>query len=183
MRDQVSTATGPPPPSAIASRTSAAHIRGPRHRVDRRAVLWWTLRMLVGAGVTLGALGLTYWLWEASRPWVGPVALVAAAGFLVTTAVMPAWRYHVHRWECTEHAVYELKGWLVREWRIIPVSRIQSVDMVRGPLQLMLGLGTLRVVTASPEGRIKIVGLDADVVAKEAAVLTELTQTSAGDAT
>ncbi|AVZ73117.1 hypothetical protein SLUN_13910 [Streptomyces lunaelactis] len=182
MRVQGTTETKPPP-SALASRTSAAHVRSPLHRVDRRAVLWWTLRALIGAALTLGALGATYLWWEESRTWVGPVLIVAAAGFLLTLALMPGWRYRVHRWECTENAVYELKGWLVREWRIIPVSRIQSVDMVRGPLQLMLGLGTLRVITASPEGRIKIVGLDADVVAKEAAALTELTQQSPGDAT
>ncbi|MER7109313.1 PH domain-containing protein [Streptomyces sp. NPDC000229] len=139
--------------------------------------------MLISAVTTLGALALTYWLWEAGRTWVGPVLVVVAVAHLVTGAVMPSWRYRVHRWECTGHAVYELKGWLVREWRIIPISRIQSVDMVRGPVQQLLGLGTLRVITASPEGQIKIGGLDAETVAREAAELTEITQAVPGDAT
>ena len=83
----------------------------------------------------------------------------------------------------TDLAVYELKGGLVREWRIVPISRIQSVDVARGPVQQWLGLATLRVVTASHEGHVKIVGLDADVVAAAAAELTALTQATPGDAT
>lgn len=175
--------TGTKAPPELAARDRAAKVRAPHHRVERRAVLWWTLRVLGQAVLILGALAVTYWLWDASRTWVGPVFLVLAVALLLTGAVMPAARYRVHRWECTEHAVYELKGWLVREWRVIPVSRIQSVDMVRGPLQQMLGLGTLRVITASPEGKAKIVGLDAERVVAEAAELTELVRSSSGDAT
>ncbi|WP_240467358.1 PH domain-containing protein [Streptomyces salinarius] len=172
-----------PPPLALSSRISRTHLRPPRNRVERRAIGWWTLRVLISTVFTLGALGAVYWLWEESRTWVGPVLVVTGALQLLTAAVMPGWRYHVHRWECTDHAVFELKGWLVREWRIVPVSRIQSVDMVRGPVQQLLGLATLRVVTASMEGQIKIGGLDAEVAAKAAAELTELTQRTPGDAT
>ncbi|MFD8121495.1 PH domain-containing protein [Streptomyces albidoflavus] len=171
------------PLSALSSPGGERYLRPPRHRVERRAVRWWALRVLCSAAATLGALALVHWLWPAGRTWTGPVIVVAAALFLVTGVLMPPWRYHVHRWECTEEAVYELKGWLVREWRIIPVSRIQSVDMVRGPLQTMLGLGTLRVITASPEGKIKIGGLDAETVARETHALTALTQATSGDAT
>lgn len=172
-----------PPPSALSIHTADAAIRPPRHRVERRAIWWWTIRVLLSMVVVLGALGATYWLWEDGRTWTGPVLVVLAVLHLVTGAVMPSWRYRVHRWECTGLAVYELKGWLVREWRIVPVSRIQSVDVVRGPVQQLFGLATLRVVTASMEGHIKIVGLDAEVVARTAAELTEITQATPGDAT
>ncbi len=171
------------PPLALVADTGQALVRPPRHRVERRAIWWWTIRVVLSMAVVVGALVLTYWLWEESRPWTGPVLVCTAAVHVVTGAVMPRWRYHVHRWECTDQAVYELKGWLVREWRIVPVSRIQSVDVARGPVQQWLGLATLRVVTASQEGHIKIVGLDADVVAREAAELTALTQATPGDAT
>ncbi|MDT0456853.1 PH domain-containing protein [Streptomyces sp. DSM 41527] len=171
------------PHLALATGTDRPHMRLPRNRVERRAIWWWTIRVLLSMVVVLGALGMTYGLWPQSRPWVGPVLLVMAIGHVVTGAVMPRWRYHVHRWECTDHAVYELKGWLVREWRIVPISRIQSVDVARGPVQQWLGLATLRVVTASMEGHIKIVGLDADVVARTAAELTAITQATPGDAT
>ncbi|MEU3723314.1 PH domain-containing protein [Streptomyces sp. NPDC031705] len=176
--------TGAEAPSpALSIGTPRDRIRPPRHRVEKRAVWWWTIRVVISTAVVLGTLGLTYWLWDASRPWLGPGLVILAAGHAVTAVLMPSLRYRVHRWECTEHAVYDLKGWLVREWRIVPVSRIQSVDVVRGPVQQWLGLATLRVVTASHEGHVKIVGLDADVVARTAAELTALTQATPGDAT
>ncbi|MGE7388932.1 PH domain-containing protein [Streptomyces sp. NPDC004126] len=170
---------------ATAPPTGTPHgsIRPPRHRVEKRAVWWWTIRVVISMVVVLGALGLTYWLWEGSRPWTGPGFVVLAVCHAVTAVVMPGWRYRVHRWESTDRAVYDLKGWLVREWRIVPISRIQSVDVVRGPVQQWLGLATLRVVTASHEGHVKIVGLDADVVARTAEELTAITQATPGDAT
>ncbi|MFK0293033.1 PH domain-containing protein [Streptomyces sp. NPDC090442] len=171
------------PPLALSAGAGDPQLRPPRHRVERRAVWWWTIRVALSMVVVVGGLGITYWLWEASRTWVGPVLVAVAAAHVVTGAVMPGWRYRVHRWECTDLAVYELKGWLVREWRIVPISRIQSVDVARGPVQQWLGLATLRVVTASHEGHVKIVGLDADVVAAAAAELTALTQATPGDAT
>ncbi|WP_066972909.1 PH domain-containing protein [Streptomyces sp. NRRL F-4489] len=171
------------PPLALSAGDRQSRIRPPRHRVERRAVWWWTIRVALSLVVSVGALGITYWLWEGGRTWIGPVLLATAAAHLVTGAVMPSVRYRVHRWECTDLAVYELKGWLVREWRIIPISRIQSVDVARGPVQQWLGLATLRVVTAAHEGHVKIVGLDADVVARAAAELTAITQATPGDAT
>ncbi|QFQ99409.1 PH domain-containing protein [Streptomyces phaeolivaceus] len=158
-------------------------LRPPRNRVEKRAVWWWTARVLLSMVTVLGGLAITYWLWEASRTWVGPVFVGLTIVHAVTAAVMPTWRYHVHRWECTDLAVYELKGWLEREWRIVPISRIQSVDVVRGPLQQAFRLATLRVITASPEGQIKIVGLDAEIAAQAAADLVEITQATPGDAT
>jgi hypothetical protein len=83
----------------------------------------------------------------------------------------------------TEEAVYTLSGWLVREWRIAPISRVQTVDTEHGPLQQMLGLATVTVTTASARGPVKIGGL-ADGDARELArTLTERTQAHPGDAT
>ena len=80
---------------------------------------------------------------------------------LVSVVVEPVWRYRVHRWEITEDAVYTLEGWLSRTWRIVPVSRIQTVDTTRGPLQQLLGLASISVRTASHAGSTGIEHLDA----------------------
>ena len=58
------------------------------------------------------------------------------------------------RWEVTDRAVYTLHGWLVREWRIAPISRVQTVDTQRGPLQQLLGLANVTVTTASARGAV-----------------------------
>jgi membrane protein YdbS with pleckstrin-like domain len=143
----------------------------------------WTFRVLIRTIVIVGGLTLTYALVESSRPWVGPILAILTVILGVTMAVMPTWRYLIHRWEHTDRAVYLLKGWLVREWRVIPISRIQTIDTMKSPLQQVLRLATLRVTTASTHGAISIEGLDADVAADTARVLTEITQATKGDAT
>jgi membrane protein YdbS with pleckstrin-like domain len=89
----------------------------------------------------------------------------------------------VHRWETTDLAVYGLSGWLVREWRVAPLSRVQTVDAVRGPLEQALGLATLRVTTASSSGAVQIRGLDHRLAAEIAERLTVVTERTPGDAT
>ena len=93
------------------------------------------------------------------------------------------WVYRIARWEVTDLAVYTLHGWLVREWRIAPISRVQTVDTARGPLQQLLGLADVTVTTASARGAVRIRGLAADDAAELARVLTETTHATSGDAT
>lgn len=158
-------------------------LRPPQHHVERRTVWWWTLQGVLFCVPLLAGALVAFLLWESARPWL----VVPLAGALVLTVasvvVEPWWRLRVHRWEVTDEAVYALSGWWVREWRVAPISRIQTVDTVRGPLEQSLGLATLRVTTASSKGAIDIVGLDHTVAAAVAERLTEITQRTPGDAT
>lgn len=164
------------PPAPVA-------VRQPRQRIERRAIWWWMTKALLGPGVVLSALAIAAGIWEPARPWlVGPIIAIGVV-FLAKFAVEPWWRYRIHRWEIGEHATYAVTGWFVREWRVAPTSRIQTVDAVRGPLEQMLGLSTLRVTTASSAGDITIAGLDrttADTAVEQLAAVAEVTP---GDAT
>lgn len=158
-------------------------LRSPRHRVDRRFIVWRTLQALLwGIGV-LGAMGVLYWLAQSTRPWLGPLLVIVGALYVVNITVMPTWRYRVHRWETTDKSVYTLEGWITRRWHIIPISRIQSIDAEIGLLQQMLGLATITITTASGEGKITIEGLDAAVAQTTVSHLNEITSATAGDAT
>lgn len=162
---------------------SRIQLRAPCHRVERRAIALWAARAV--SLVLLALLGLlaSHLLWDASRTWTGPsLVLVVSLGSLYVL-VMPPWRYAVHRWEVTDEAVYAAAGWFVREWRIAPLSRIQTVDTVRGPLDQLLGLSTLVVTTASSSGAITIRGLEPQVARTAARRLNEVTQLAQGDAT
>jgi membrane protein YdbS with pleckstrin-like domain len=99
-------------------------------------------------------------------------ALVAAAH----VSVMPRWRYAVHRWEAAPHAVYTQSGWFDQERRIAPVSRIQTVDTERGPLEQLFGLANVTVTTASAAGALEIHGLDRAVADRLVDELTAATQ-------
>lgn len=158
-------------------------VRLPRLRIEKRAIAWWMLRTLILWGIVLGSLLIAMVLWEPARVWLIAPLILTGITLLLKLLVEPWWRYRVHRWEITEHAAYASSGWLVREWRVAPSSRIQTVDAVRGPLEQLLGLSTLRVTTASSYGAIKISGLDratAEEAAKRLAVVAELSE---GDAT
>jgi uncharacterized protein len=167
---QPSPAPVPDPPPAL---------RQPAHQVSRKAIAWWSVRALFGWLVLVLPVltGIAVLEWP-------PVVLV---GFLVLAvahiAVMPQWRYRVHRWEATEDAVYTQAGWLSQEWRVAPMSRIQTVDTERGPLQQVFGLSTVTVTTASAAGPLHIAGLDAGRAATLVEQLTATTQAVPGDAT
>lgn len=151
--------------------------------MDRRFIAWRTLQALFwGIGV-LGTLGVVYGYAEATRPWLGPVLLVAGLIYAVNITVMPTWRYLVHRWEATDDAVYALEGWLTWKWQIVPISRIQSIDTETGLIQRYLGLATITVTTASNEGKITIGGLDVKVAEETVDRLREVTAATRGDAT
>jgi membrane protein YdbS with pleckstrin-like domain len=158
----------------------ALPLRPPAHQADPRAVTWWRLRglggtlMLAAPQVAAAAFGPS---------WLLVTALLTCVAGLAYVVAVPPVLFRIHRWEVTGEAVYTLSGWLVREWRIAPISRIQTVDTERGPLQQLLRLATVTVTTASARGAVKITGLDAAAAAELARSLTETTQATPGDAT
>jgi uncharacterized protein len=184
-RDHPRRHDGPPAAArgADPEHAGALRLRPPAHPGQRRAVAWWTARALTQVVLIAGALAAAYALVEPARPWLGPPLVLAATAGLLYAAVMPLWRYRVHRWEVTDQAVYARSGWWVREWRAAPISRIQTVDTVRGPYAQLLGLSTLAVTTASAHGALYIGGLDAAAAQATAERLTHITQLTPGDQT
>lgn len=158
-------------------------LRDPAHHVSPRAIVFWTVRALPGWLLVLAAQSL--WFVMA----LDHVALrLAALVFTVLFAaahliVMPRWRYRVHRWEVTDDAVYTQSGWLSQERRIAPISRVQTVDTERGPLEQLFRLANVTVTTASAAGPLRIHGLDRATADALVAELTEVTSHSEGDAT
>ena len=142
----------------------------------------WLTTSAAGAALVLVALVvLTGPTDVLDLPWWA----VALAGVLLVgyVAVVPQWRYSVHRWEVTDTAVYTQTGWLTRERRIAPMSRIQTVDHVEGAVSRLFGLATVTVTTASAAGALEIVGLDRDVARGLVDELTVKADAVEGDAT
>ncbi len=158
-------------------------LRPPRHLVSGRARLYWAVRALIG-WLVLAAVQVV-WVIEADGDTDLHVAglVVTAVLAVAHVAVMPQWRYRVHRWESTPEAVYTQSGWFNQERRIAPVTRIQTVDSARGPLEQIFGLANVTVTTASAAGPLKINGLDHDTARLLAEELTEGTAAGRDDAT
>lgn len=158
-------------------------LRPPRHQVSRRAIAWWTVHAVLSVFTLLVALVAGLAVWRDARPWLAWLAGAVVVLGVVYTLVMPRWRFRVHRWEVTDAAVYTSAGWLNQEWRVAPMSRIQTVDTERGPLQQLLGLSTVTVTTASAAGALHLEGLDHRLASEVVEQLTATTQSTEGDAT
>ena len=172
------------PGSTVAVRGLQPPLRPPANRVSPKAVGWWRLKAAITTVVLMTPQIVLLLVF--GPPVRTVLTVTAAVTVLVGVAyvlLVPPLRFRIHRWEITDEAVYTLSGWLNREWRIAPISRVQTVDTGHGPLQQLLGLATVAVTTASSRGTVDIAGLDAADAAEIARMLTETTQATPGDAT
>jgi membrane protein YdbS with pleckstrin-like domain len=164
-------------------RSSAVSLVDPAHPPSRKAPLVWAL----GAAIPWAVLAAAQLIWFAvdQRMWWlhALLAAVSVLGAVVFVGVVPLWRYRVHRWEISPQAVYTRSGWLTQERRIAPISRVQTVDTHRGPLDRLFGLANVTVTTASSAGAVRIVALDSDVADGIAARLTDIAAIGADEGT
>ncbi|MEU8271357.1 PH domain-containing protein [Sphaerisporangium sp. NPDC049002] len=158
-------------------------LRPPRHRVSRTAIWFWGVRAALGWLALIAAQILWALSDGGDRAVHLTVLAVTVVLGLVHVTVMPWWRYRVHRWETTADAVYTQSGWLQQEWRIAPISRIQTVDSERGPLEQLFGLANVTVTTASAAGPLRVHGLDHGTAQRLVDELTADIQATTGDAT
>ena len=159
----------------------------PANPPSRKAPLVWA----ISAGIpflVLAAVQLVWLLLDRRAVWVHVTAAVLTLlGVAVFVVVAPLWRYRVHRWDISlgpgPPAVYTRSGWITHERRIAPVSRVQTVDTHRGPLDRLFGLANVTVTTASSAGAVRIAALDSDVADRIVAQLTDVAAIGAEDAT
>ncbi len=147
---------------------TATPVREPAWALSRSATGLWIAESVISS-VVLGIGLAAFLIFVPAEPgtplpvlrWVVPV--LYGLYVVVAVGVRPWVKHRVHRWEITGEAVYTLTGWLTRIWTLVPISRIQTVDVTRGVLQQMFGLSTVAVMTASSQGTVRIWHLEADV--------------------
>jgi membrane protein YdbS with pleckstrin-like domain len=172
-------------PAAAPPEHTEVRLRAPANLVSTRAIRFWTIRALLG-WIVLIALQVVILIFTHTDGHRATNLVVLTATVLVALAhliIMPRWRYRVHRWELSATAVYAQAGWIRQERRIAPLSRIQTVDSERGPLEQLFKLANVTVTTASAAGPIKINGLDRTTADRLVDELTAVTDQSGGDAT
>jgi membrane protein YdbS with pleckstrin-like domain len=148
-------------------------VREPAWPLSRSAIGLWVTEGIIGS-VFLGIAATLFAVFvpsDAPAPWpllrwLVPLAVVGYA--VVVIGIRPWIRFRVYRWEVTGEAVYTLTGWLTRTWTLVPISRIQTVDVTRGVLQQIFGLSTVAVMTASSQGTVQVWHLEADVAQRVA---------------
>lgn len=158
-------------------------LRAPTHQVSPRAIPFWTVSAAIGHAVVLVPAAIAYLVIPDVPGWVGLVVVALVVAAAVHVVLMPRIRFRVHRWEVTPTAVHTLEGWIGRESRIAPISRVQTVDSRQGALMRVFGLASITVTTASAAGPITIACLDQDTARQVVAQLTAITSATVGDAT
>ena len=161
--------------------TPTAALREPAHRVSTRApVLWAASAALQEVVVVVVLVVVEAMDWWDVPLWVWPAYAVVALAYVVA---MPLVRYRIHRWETTETAVYTQTGWLSRELRIAPMSRVQTVDFDQSAVARLFSLASVTVTTASAAGPLHINGIEVGTARRLVEDLTRRAEAEAGDAT
>ena len=169
-------------PPDHAGTTSTAALREPAHRVSTRAPVLWAASAALQAAFVLVALVVVEVMdWWDVPLWVWPLYAVVAIAYIVA---MPLVRFRIHRWETTDTAVYTQTGWLSRELRIAPMSRVQTVDFDQSAVARLFSLASVSVTTASAAGPLHINGIEVGVARRLVEGLTRRAEAEEeGDAT
>ncbi|RBY84067.1 PH domain-containing protein [Blastococcus sp. TF02A-30] len=140
--------------------TAPPPVREPAWSLPRSAIGLWVVESVIDVlFVGLGVGALLIFAPDDGGPfpvlrWVVPLVAVLYAA--VAIGVRPWFKHRVYRWEVTGDAVYTRTGWATQTWTLVPISRIQTVDVTRGLLQQVFGLATVAVLTASSQGTVRI---------------------------
>ncbi|MHC4079241.1 MAG: PH domain-containing protein [Planctomycetota bacterium] len=113
---------------------------GPTEMLDQRVVVYWLVSGVASLIVPLGLLlGGTAWV---SARWSDHAAMTITARLAYAR-----WRFSVN-----DELLLARYGIIWIEEKSIPISRLQHVDVLRGPIERLFGLATLVVFTAGTEG-------------------------------
>lgn len=159
-------------------------LREPAHRVSPRAVRYWVVNGLITGVITWGVLFAIWWFVPDSwSRWLGPLFILVMIANIADVTLEPIIRYRRTRWEVTQERVFSQTGWLSRDQRIAPLSRVQTVDTHRGAVMRLFRLANVTVTTASAAGPITLHCLDTDLADQVTSDLARITGQTTGDAT
>ena len=178
MTDSVPPApdTDPPPPARDAAAPASAPLEGEWHALPPAARTVW-----MGGSFALGLpFGVLFWLvlvLPSVDGWAPRLALLVAIP--VALAALCAWvawrRWRSTRWRLDARGLQVRRGRMFQSEVLVPRSRVQHLDLERGPIERHYGLATIVVHTAGTRLQaLRQSGLaDADAVALRDALVPE----------
>lgn len=104
-------------------------------------MIFW---LVIGSVVT----GLALWFeWPKYIIWI--TAGVFIVIFIINVIIRPLIFYRVTRYELADEQIIVKKGFILIKTTLIPIKRIQGVELVTGPVSRRYNLSILRAKTAS----------------------------------
>ena len=153
--------------SVIPPEVAPAHGDPELHTLEPRLVPYWMLVNAITTTVLVGGIVLGVVVGRSQVPDYADLILGAGIGLgtlLVLTAVLQPWlAWLTWRYGIDDELLVARYGILFREEKTIPISRLQHVDLRRGPIERVFKLATLVVFTAGTEGAIfRVPGLSVE---------------------
>lgn len=138
------------------------------HPLDPRIIYVWRIAGLIFCGVillvSLFGVVLVSLKEPAARPWALLGWVVVAAFLLWVCLTVPPRRYRSWGYRIDDKVLETRSGKLFQVLRLLPLNRLQHVDLQRGPVERMFGLARLQLHTAGThDATITIPGLAAEV--------------------
>jgi uncharacterized protein len=134
--------------------------------LDPRVVKLWLVSDLAGYGIMLFTLLLSLLVWAFWQPML-TWWLIAGWGIIAALCLWYSfWRppraYRAWGYRIDDRVLETRSGIVFKRARLLPLSRLQHVDIERGPFERMYGLASLVLHTAGTHSaNILIPGLDA----------------------
>ncbi len=122
---------------------------GYKHVLRARLALFWV-------PVAIGALIFDQFALRGT-PLFGLPSVAVPLAALVALVVAPQRVYRRLRYRLTDRLLQSVRGWLFHTDTIVPLVRVQHLDVTRGPLDKMFGTASLVVHTAGTHNSIVIV--------------------------
>lgn len=114
----------------------------------------------------------------AETPLAGALPVAALAIGLLVTSIFPTRVYRRLRYRLTGRLLQVMRGWMFHTDTVVPLVRVQHLDVVRGPLDKMFGTASLVVHTAGTHNSIvTLPGLAPDRAAEMRDIIREQVRT------
>lgn len=120
---------------------------------------WKALLPPIALAILLAAaLWATWWFTRDADigGWVLLVAAVLAGVVAIAWVLVPVWKWNSERYVITSRRISHRSGLFTKVGRDIPLHRINDVGITKGPLDRVLGCGTLLVSDATDKAGMEL---------------------------
>lgn len=71
--------------------------------------------------------------------------------------ISPYFRYHRYRYKLDEDALEVIEGYIFVSHNIVPIERIQNIELQQGPIDRMFGVSKMTITTGGGEETVRFV--------------------------
>ncbi len=140
-------------------------------KLDKRVVTLWKIQSSIGLSILYIPVfigGTVSWLLTSFPGFILPLLVLSAIGlFYLNLFWLPKRRYLSWSYRLTDAILEFRSGIIIKKSVMIPLSRLQHVDLIRGPIEQRLGLSSLKIHTAGTHAAFHTIsGLEAEAARK-----------------